>query len=257
MSGLIAAVLIASLLGSAHCAGMCGAFLAFAVAGVEGPAPPQILLQGAYNLGRLVTYLALGAAAGAIGQAVDLGGACAGIARLAALLAGAVMVGFGVVSVLRVLGVRTGRAPVPAWLRELATRGHRAALARPPVARAAMIGLLTTLLPCGWLYAFVVTAAGTADPWLGVLTMGAFWLGTLPVMVGLGAGVRALAGPLRRHLPLLTSILLVAVGLWTLSGRLTIGAMAREPEIVPVSMREAAERVRGIADEEPACCDDR
>ena len=40
MIALIAAVFTASLLGSLHCAGMCGAFVAFAV-GLDGPARPR------------------------------------------------------------------------------------------------------------------------------------------------------------------------------------------------------------------------
>jgi sulfite exporter TauE/SafE len=39
----------------------------------------------------------------------------------------------------------------------------RAVASRPEV-RAAILGLGSALLPCGWLYAFVVTAAGTGRP---------------------------------------------------------------------------------------------
>lgn len=59
---------------------------------------------------------------------------------------------------------------------------------RPPVVRAAATGLFTTLLPCGWLYAFVVTAAGTGSgtPLHGAALMAVFWLGTLPMMLTVG-----------------------------------------------------------------------
>ncbi|MBE7450024.1 MAG: sulfite exporter TauE/SafE family protein [Kofleriaceae bacterium] len=42
-------------------------------------------------------------------------------------------------------------------------------------ARAALLGLLSAALPCGWLWAFVVVAAGTGSPVGGALVMTAFW----------------------------------------------------------------------------------
>ena len=128
----------------------------------------------------------------------------------------------------------------------------------PPIARATIIGLLTTLLPCGWLYAFVITAAGTAHPALGALTMAAFWLGTLPVMISLGIGVQRLSGALRSRLPLLTSLLIVAVGLYTIAGRLTLPAMAlsTDDETVPTTTAEAIEHVKSLDTEKLPCCHD-
>jgi sulfite exporter TauE/SafE len=88
-----------------------------------------------------------------------------------------------------------------------------------PRTRAAVIGLLTGALPCGWLYAFVVTAAGTGSALAGAALMAVFWAGTLPIMVGLGVGVQALAGPLRRHLPTACAVAMIAVGVLAVSGR--------------------------------------
>jgi sulfite exporter TauE/SafE len=82
-----------------------------------------------------------------------------------------------------------------------------------------VIGLLTGALPCGWLYGFAVTAAGTGSALAGALLMIVFWAGTLPVMVGLGVGVQALAAPLRRHLPTACALAMIAVGVLAVSGR--------------------------------------
>ena len=87
--------------------------------------------------------------------------------------------------------------------------------------RALVMGLVTGCLPCGWLYAFIVTAAGTGTAAAGAATMAVFWLGTLPAMVSLGLGVRALAGPLRRHVPAACAVALILVGLFGVAGRLT------------------------------------
>lgn len=260
MIALATAVFLASLLGSMHCAGMCGAFLAFAVApsadgrGLAGVRPS---LVAAYNFGRLMTYVVLGGLSGLVGAAVDLGAARIGLERAALGLAGGVMVVFGLVALARLMGVAIPRAPLPRPLQEVAMRAHRRAAALPPLSRAWTIGLITTLLPCGWLYAFVVTAAGTASPVQGAAVMAVFWAGTLPMMVGLGLGLQKLAGPLRRHVPALTSIALVAVGLYTLVVRLSVPAGAAWI-VAPADSASAAERVRALnAEEMPCCADDR
>lgn len=253
MIALISAVFVASLLGSMHCAGMCGAFLAFAVASDQERVPRRATLHAAYNGGRLITYLSLGVIAGVLGAALDLGGSAIGLQRAAAILAGAMMVVFGVVAILRASGVRVQRLPVPPVLQRLALKGHRASADLPPVFRAGAVGLLTTLLPCGWLYAFVITSAGTGSPALGALTMAAFWLGTLPVMIGLGVGLQTLTGTLRRHLPIATSLLVVIVGLWTILGRVAMPAMA-QGAVIPSGTESATEHVKQIEDELPPCC---
>jgi sulfite exporter TauE/SafE len=219
MTPLVAGVFLASLLGSLHCAGMCGAFLAIAVTGIGPDRPRQAPLQMAYHGGRLVTYTFLGIAAGAAGHLLDLTTSLAGIRPVAAALAGATLLAFGLFSLLRLYGLAPARLPAPVFLQRLLHAGHRRAFDRPPVVRAALIGLLTTLLPCGWLYAFVVTAAGTASPWRGAATMAVFWLGTLPMMIALGATVRTFAGSLGRRLPTLTCLMLMALGLFTLINR--------------------------------------
>ena len=167
MTALISAVFIASLLGSMHCAGMCGAFVAFAVAGDGRPQASRASLNAAYNGGRLITYVALGAIAGSLGAALDLGGSMLGVQRTAAIAAGVMMIGFGGLAILRASGTRIPRLPLPGTLQRFVAAGHRIAFDLPPMTRALVVGLLTTLLPCGWLYAFAITAAGTASPALG------------------------------------------------------------------------------------------
>lgn len=241
---LIVAVLVASVLGSLHCAGMCGPFLLFAV-GTDDQTPRRGLsVHAAYHLGRLCTYITLGIIAGAIGRALDLGGSAVGLGRVAAILCGALMVGFGVVATMRVLGARVPKLGAPKAIQALVMRGHRVAFALEPTQRALMVGLLTTLLPCGWLYAFAVMAAGTANPLLGGLTMAVFWVGTLPVMISLGVGLRELSGPFRRHVPLVTSVMVVVVGLATVLGRTRLPAFA---PATPAAIEPASLSVPGEA----------
>ncbi|KAA0216686.1 MAG: sulfite exporter TauE/SafE family protein [Leptolyngbya sp. PLA3] len=253
---LVGAVLGASLLGSLHCAGMCGPFLLFAV-GMDGGKPARAHhLQIAYHVGRLLTYTVLGVIAGLVGQALDFGGSMIGVQRVAALLAGALMIAFGLAVALRTLGRNVAQPRAPKLVQKIVSRGHAASMDLEPVQRALAIGLLTTLLPCGWLYAFAVVAAGTGHPALGALTMAAFWVGTLPVLVSLGAGLRALTGPLRKHVPLISSLAVMVVGVATVLGRVQLPTMTRESisNATPASLRASLEAVEDIDESELPCC---
>ncbi len=260
MAALVLAVFTASLLGSLHCAGMCGAFVAFAVgldANVSGRT--RAALQAAYHVGRLVTYTALGAAAGALGGAFDLAGEAVGIQRAAVALAGTLMVVFGVLALLRIAGVRLPAAPAPGILREAAGRALRLASDRPPLARAALTGLCTTLLPCGWLYAFVITASGTAGAPLGALVMAVFWLGTLPILIAVGTGVQALLarfGGLGRRMPVIMASIVIAVGLFTVfdRGRLDAAMIAGRADTMAGA---SVDRVKALDSTEAPCCHER
>ncbi|HEX8877795.1 MAG TPA: sulfite exporter TauE/SafE family protein [Phycisphaerales bacterium] len=219
MTPLIAGIFVASLLGSLHCAGMCGAFLALAVTPDEESRVGKASLHVAYNAGRLCSYTTLGLVAGLVGRSLDLGGEMVGVQRAAAIGASLIMIGFGLIAVARAQGYSIRRLHPPRALQAAVQKAYAAAGAWSPLGRAYAIGLLTTALPCGWLYAFVLTAAGTGDPLSGALAMAAFWLGTLPVMAALGVGLQSLFGPMRRHLPMATALLLVIVGVISLAGR--------------------------------------
>jgi len=223
MSVLIATVLGASLLGSAHCAGMCGGFVGFYTGTTPGARRRALLLAHlAYNGGRLCVYAALGAAAGAAGAALDTtGGVLLGIQRTAAIVSGALITLWGARSLLEAWGVRVPRLGAPAGLRTLAGRGIGAVATAPPPLRALVVGLATGLLPCGWLYVFLATAAGTGTALGGAALMAVFWVGTLPAMLGLGLGLQALAGPLRRHVPVVCAIAMIVVGLLAIAGRIS------------------------------------
>lgn len=222
MIALAGSVLVASLLGSLHCAGMCGGFVCF----VTGQAMGRRLAPIAYHAGRLVSYTFLGATAGALGAGIDRAAGAAGIPATAATLAGVLMVVWGGAAIARALGVRVPLgAPAPGMHRGIAAALRRLA-SLPPEARAFAVGLLTTLLPCGWLYAYVAVAAGTGSPRAGALVMAVFWAGTVPILAGLGFAARGALGPLARRLPLATAALLMLLGVLTLTGKLVMAPTA-------------------------------
>lgn len=259
MLTLFLTVLGASLLGSLHCAGMCGGFVAF-YAGTDA-STGWMRVQGhlAYHGGRLTTYAVLGAVAGTVGHAVDLAGSAAGLQSTAAIVAGLAMFGWGAVQLARVLGLRLPQLPHGSLLQRAYSGVLSKLRGRTPVGRALLLGLASTLLPCGWLYMFAITAAGTGHAGWGALVMAAFWVGTVPVLVGLAVGIQALAGPLRRHLPAISAVVLMVVGLVSVGTRVTMRAVPRAgaaAATAPADAKGAVDRVKGLKSGKAPCCND-
>lgn len=214
MSSVLFPVLIASLVGSLHCAGMCGPFLSVAARGSSGS---RVSTQLAYHLGRLTTYATLGAMAGGLGQLLDLAGALAGLARASALVAGVMMIGWGIRGLVpRPALLTLGTAPKRAWLSKALAlvNGQR------PVPRGFVLGLATTLIPCGWLHAFVVTAAGTGSVSSGLLVMSAFWVGTVPMLCGVSFGLEKLSARFGSRVRTFSACLVACAGVALIALRL-------------------------------------
>lgn len=201
---IVAAIVASSLAGSLHCGAMCGPLV-----GLYGPA--SVRLAGLHALGRLVTYTGLGIAAGAVGRAVDLAGQLGSVQHVASIACAVAIVAWGVRGLFR--GVDPERAGT--GFRKGLVQIRRAAPAR----RMFATGMLTGLLPCGWLWAFVVMAAGTGEPVSGGAVMLAFWLGTVPMMLGLMTALAPVLARVRAKVPRATAIVLVVVGLGTLALR--------------------------------------
>ncbi|HEX6986447.1 MAG TPA: sulfite exporter TauE/SafE family protein [Planctomycetaceae bacterium] len=251
MATFLLATLTASVVGSVHCAGMCGPFVLMAT-GTEN----RLRRLAAYHLGRLVSYSALGVVAGSAGAALDLTGASLGLQRAGAAVAGALLIVFGLIALVRALGGRLPHAVLPRPLQRLVQSGHRRVRTWPATARAAAIGLLSALLPCGWLFLFVLAAAGTGSPVTGGLVTAAFWLGTLPLLTAFAAGVTRLSGRFRSALPVATAVLCLLAGGHTLFVRThaDLTTLRPVPNEAAGSPEAQAATLRSLPERPLPCC---
>lgn len=177
---LLVSTIVASWVGSLHCAGMCGPMVALASGGRA-----RVSHAALYNIGRGTSYVLLGALAGWVGHYIDRTGAVwMGVQRIAAIAAAAIMLLWGLWMIFGQHALR--HDAVSRMIQTLLRPLMRAAYQSPSVVRPLWVGLLTPLLPCGWLYLYVATAAGTGSPVLGAWVMAAFWLGNVPVLMALG-----------------------------------------------------------------------
>jgi sulfite exporter TauE/SafE len=243
-------VLLGGLLGSSHCLGMCGGF-ALTVGLGASHWRANLLRQIIYTVGRVTTYMFLGAVAGFAGWRLTRWPA-GGVLMQAtlALLAGGWLIwqGLETSGLWRLMTRRrsTGGVGLPLCSAKSILSGFLQS-SRPH--ETLIAGVLTGFLPCGLVYAYLALAASTTHPVWGALTMGLFGLGTAPLMIstGLGATVLSLSG--RRHLLRIAALAVIMTGGLTIDRGLRfawsqLGATTRTtacPYCEPASPRAAGD----------------
>jgi hypothetical protein len=177
-------VLAFGFVSSLHCMQMCGPIvLTYSVAVNTGAARRSLLgLHLAYNSGRTLTYMLLGAIAGLAGGTMGFVGRLAGVENLAAIVAGVAMVIAGLV----LLGLSPGSKFT--------------------------LGTLMGFLPCGLVYAALMKALGAATPLGGALTLLAFGMGTSVALVVVGLGSSAATRKLARWGTTISAVTVLVMG---------------------------------------------
>ena len=206
------AAFIAGLLGSGHCALMCGG-----IAGALGLSTPAaaaragrpLLYPFLYNTGRVTSYTLAGAIVGAIGGGAM---ALAGLPPLRLAFTGLAAMMIVIVGLRFSAGARhfawLDRLGLAAW-RRIAPWTRWLFPIRTPQ-RAFAAGMVWGWLPCGMAYAMLTAAWLTADPLQGATLMLMFGIGTLPALLALGAGAARLLSPSTQRFG---GAVLVAIGL--------------------------------------------
>lgn len=190
----VAAAFATGLIGTPHCAGMCGPLCATAR---DAPS------MAAWHFGRIGAYATLGA------LGATLGGLPSG-GRVAALGA-AVLIVYSAAVIAGVV------QPLHVAIPGVSTLGRRL-VGDPSLLAKAAFGALAALLPCGLLWAAFAGATALGDARLGAASMIAFGLGTTPgpLAAALGARRLAMAGPWARRG---VATLVLASGLWVVWSR--------------------------------------
>jgi hypothetical protein len=196
---------------------MCGGFIAL----YSAQSKNSIFSHIAYHLGRLLTYLCLGALGGFLGQSIDNLGLIAGISHLATILVGLIFIIWGITIFSE---KRAGQSFL--WLslplKYLLSRATK----YPPTLMALTLGIFTTLLPCGWLYAYVTLAVGTSSIINGMLVMLFFWLGTVPLLSALGFFSGKIFPKGLALAPRATAVLLILAGVFSIGSHYAFWPLA-------------------------------
>lgn len=216
-----AMLFVIGLLTSLHCVAMCGGItLSQCIprnetedgkSGSFSTLRPTFL----YNLGRVLSYTAVGFMVGGLGSVVAFSNTVQGLLKL---FAGIFMVIMGV----NMLGIFP-------WIRKLTPRipnifSHRIDRKKYISKSPLFVGLLNGLMPCGPLQAMQIYALSTGSPFAGAISMLLFSLGTVPLMFGLGALSSALGKKFTSKVMTAGAVLVVVLGMsmfsqgWGLSG---------------------------------------
>lgn len=212
----LVAVLFGSFTGSVHCVGMCGP-MAILVHRPSGGAGSRFgyMPHFAYHVGRLTTYLSIGFLVGAIGSVIDsVVEQWNGIA-IATSIAGWMMIGVGLLAFARPKGETSSvhsNQGFSGWMGKRISHLFRAVGTDRPILRGFVLGFATTWLPCGWLYTFALVAAGAGSVAAAMITMSAFWLGTVPALSAMSLAWSKLAPSLRALAPRIAAASLIVFG---------------------------------------------
>ena len=212
--------LMLGIVGSLHCAGMCGP-LALALPNAGATRTSFYAGRAGYNLGRITAYAILGLAFGLVGQTMAL----AGFQRWASLAAGAALL------LAAMPFSRFGLGWSPARTVALLKAALAAVLRRRSVSALYLLGILNGFLPCGLVYA-ACAAALTLGTVLGAVTyMAAFGLGTVPMMFGISL-VRENLGPgIRLKLGKLVPVSLAILGVLLILRGMSLGIPYLSPDL--------------------------
>jgi len=226
------------MIGSAHCAGMCGP-IALALPLKSDSWFTRITGGLIYNIGRIVTYMLLGALFGLLGKGLHM----AGFQLWASVIIGALMIAYVV---------------IPLLFKQLSSlsdffEGYTVRLVSIFQAMFRIttysslfgIGLLNGLLPCGLVYVAVAGALNTGDAIVAMAYMALFGLGTMPMMLAVSLAGTLVGMRLRVFINKLTPYVIVLLGILFLLRGLSLGI----PYISP-----KAEALTPVIEKAHKCC---
>lgn len=235
------------LFGGVHCASMCGGIVALLGArhrmmplhlqpGGAAVASMQsgTLLQFVYNAGRIASYTAAGALAGAVGSAAWLAERVLPVQQASFVVANLLLIvlGLSLTGGLRRLRMLE-RFGTGFWKRisPLASR----LLHATSVPGAFAAGAAWGWVPCGMVYGVLAAALVSGSVTGGALLMLAFGLGTLPNLLALGLAANRASGWLSRSgARRVAGLLIVAFGI---AGLLRIDPLAHLQQAVDVCLQ--------------------
>lgn len=160
-------------LGSFHCIGMCGPI----VLALPGKG---VLYKVSYNIGRTITYAAMGAIIGLIGKSFAMVGWQQNLS-----------IGVGVVMLVIVVFTKYKHFDLPMSgplnrLYLFVKKKLGPLLKSKSTFAPIVVGMLNGLLPCGLVYAALFAALSMGSIINSAMYMVAFGLGTIPIMLSLG-----------------------------------------------------------------------
>ncbi|MBK6347862.1 MAG: sulfite exporter TauE/SafE family protein [Bacteroidales bacterium] len=229
---------LVGLVGSAHCAGMCGP-IALALPLRSDNWTRRVAGGLIYNTGRVLTYMILGFIFGLLGKGLHM----AGFQLWTSVVVGTLMISFVVIPLLfrKLPSVDNLFEGFSARL----MGGFRKLFSNSSYTSLFGIGLLNGILPCGLVYVAVAGALNTGDVVQGMLYMALFGAGTIPVMLAVSLAGTMISLKLRVLINKMSPYVIVILGVLIILRGLSLGI----PYISP-----KAEALTPVVEKAHSCC---
>lgn len=215
---------IVGLVGSAHCAGMCGP-IALALPLKSDSWFTRVGGGLVYNAGRIITYIILGAIFGLLGKGLHM----AGFQLWASIVIGILMIVMVVVPLIfkklpSLNNIFEGySARLLGGFRNMFHKGGTFSLFG--------IGLLNGILPCGLVYVAVAGAINTGDVVSAMMYMALFGAGTIPVMLAVSMAGTMISVKFRIFIHKLSPYIIVLLGVLFILRGLSLGIPYVSPKV--------------------------
>lgn len=234
---LITAFLL-GFLGSFHCAGMCGP-IAIALPVGKSSWINRLIGVLTYNTGRGFTYMIMGGIIGLLGMGISM----AGFQQWASIIAGSVMIFFVIVPM---IFTRTkGKGGFFEKLTSFLQRKLSPLFKNASYKSLFTIGFLNGILPCGLVYVALAGALNMHGVISSMLFMGAFALGTFPIMSALAVTGSFLSLKVRTLINKISPYIIILLGILFILRGLSLGI----PYVSPKS-----EALTPVVEKAHSCC---
>ncbi|MEA1915911.1 MAG: sulfite exporter TauE/SafE family protein [Campylobacterota bacterium] len=211
----VSIITIAFLGSFGHCVGMCGGIvLAYSSTKLSrvNSKSYEAISHLLYSLGRVLTYVVLGATFGYLGGVATFSHMANGVLWL---IAGSAMLlaGLSLLGKIKFLNSIEHSFLKTTWYKKSFSK----LLHSKSFMSFFLLGMLNGLLPCGFVYFFAITAASTGSAFDGALVMLIFGLSTIPALFGLGFFVGFVQNSsFKATMIKIASILVIVYGLFTI-----------------------------------------
>lgn len=207
---------LAGILAGFHCVGMCGGFVVSYTTKNALNGHKSFKQHLVYGGSKVLSYAIIGGLFGAIGGIIAFS---IGLRSIVSILAGIFMIFYA----LSMFGIKFFRRFQfnPKFLTKAASGASNSA--KGPYRAPFITGLLNGLfIACGPLQAMYLYATGTGSFITGAVSLAAFGLGTLPVMLGFGSLATVISHKTTKRILKISAIIVIILGLIMVNRGLTL-----------------------------------
>jgi uncharacterized protein len=235
-------IFLVALLGSVgHCIGMCGGFVVAYSTSKIGPDHSrlfQIFAHTLYSIGRIVSYMFIGALFGYLGSQISFSMTSKGVLFIIVGIL-MILIGISLSGKLKFLTVIEHSLAQSRIFKKL----FKSVIQSKSLASFFYMGVLNGLIPCGLVYFFATAAIASGSAAMGAVVMLVFGLATVPALFILGM-ISGFISQMswRKYVLTVAAVIIALYGLYTGFKGLM---MIKNPDMIKVKMMDMKEELQG------------